>query len=86
MKDAHGHGSDAKGAAHQSGVAEATGPKLNMEARASTYHPENGGSWDIQHKSYSYNGSNRKAAINWGLKKIQAEYPDHREHSVEIKE
>lgn len=81
-KDAGGHGSDA----HQAGVIAAIGPKLQMSAKAQTYHPENGGRWDIHERAYTYNGSNRKAAINWGLKKISGEFPNHQEHHVEIKE
>ena len=39
---------------------------------------------DYQERQYRYNGSNSKAAVNWGLKKIQDEFPDHRRHEVEI--
>jgi hypothetical protein len=68
MKDALGHGSN--------------GHDVHAEAR--TYHKENGGRWDIQQRNYRYNGQSRQAAINFGLKKIGAEFPDHDEHYAEI--
>jgi hypothetical protein len=71
--------------AHQGGVVAAVGPKIALDAKASTFHPESN-SWDIQNRSYNYNGANRKAAITFGLNKIQSEFPNHKEHSVEIRD
>ena len=71
--------------AHQEGVAAATAPKMTIDAKASTYHPESQ-SWDIQSRTYQYGGSNRKAAISLGLNKIQGEFPNHKEHEATIRE
>lgn len=41
---------------------------------------------DYQEREFNYKGKNTKAGINWALKKIQKEFPNHRRHSVEIAE
>lgn len=88
MKDAKGHGSNSRGA-HQDGIAQATGPKITLQAEARQFIPHadpNQARWDIQSRTYQYGGANRKAAINYGLSKIQKEFPNHPEHNVEIKD
>ena len=71
-------------AAHQAGVAQATAPGINL--KASAYENPVAGHQDYQEKLYRYNGTNSKAAVNWALKKAHEEWPDHRNHSVEIVE
>ncbi len=111
MKDAKGHGSDARGGgqptgnaspmsrayqaalgkaqgrgvAHQAGVSAVGQPGISLRATASE-NPKSpkADQQDFQERVYRYNGTNSKAAVNWALKKVQGEFPDHRRHEVEV--
>jgi hypothetical protein len=68
--------------AHSEGVAAVGQPGFNL--RASAYENPKLGTQDHQEKVLRYNGSNSKAAVNWGIKKAHDMWPDHRNHSVEV--
>lgn len=78
MKDALGHGSDAKGAAHQSGVEQATRDKILAHfaktGRAPNY-PSVGG-YDIAHPVMT--AMTREGILKW----VASETPSGRQSSV----
>lgn len=62
--------------------AGAAGRGMTLHAEATENKAS--GEQDHQQRTYRYNGSNRKAGINFAMKKINSEFPNHRSHYVRI--
>lgn len=60
---------------------------LRLEVTAHTYHKFGVSTSRCNHRdTYTYRGSNRKAAITWALNKIERAFPDHKSYGATILE
>lgn len=59
--------------------------KEEVTVRGQTFNKKTG-EWDVKEKTYKVKGKNLSRALKFGLKKVQKEFPGHKEYEANIKE